>query len=345
MARKQSGEGLAEQLLEAHLQHELAHMSGEKLIEELRGDVARVFEAAQSIRMRDIVAPETVNAIIERHVVTRDVPAIVPEMAADFTTEVVGSQFHREVRPCDIISRDRLEELVDQVLLLREQRQELIDRMLEQPVYRELISNLLYQGIVRYIYEENLLSRSVPGISSALKFSSKMLNKAVSGLDEAWEKSVKGYISRNIETFSRQSAEFLAEHLTEDEMKASVMDAWDSFSGKSLGELQGGLGDVEWNEFVVIGYDFWLAFRKTDYFRQCYETVVNSLFEQYGDYSLAELAGEFNIDQQVVMTELEAVLPQASETLRANGIMEQLLRRRLERFYHSDEARSLLNSE
>lgn len=344
MAKKQST-ALADQLLEAHLQHELAHMSGEALVEELRQDVDLVFSAAESIRLRAVVSPQTINAIIQRHVVERDIPAIVPEMAADFTTELVGTQFHKDVRPCDIISRDRVEELTDQLLLLREQRQELIDRLLEQPVYREMIANLLYQGIVRYVYEENLLSRSVPGISSALKFSSRMLNKAVSGLDEAWEKSIKGYISRNVESFTRQSAEFLQEHLTEDEMKASAMDAWDSFSRKSLGELHGGLGEIEWNEFVVIGYDFWLAFRRTDYFRHCYETVVESLFEQYGDSSLAELAREFNIDQQVVMTELEAVLPQASETLRANGTMEKILRRRLERFYHSDEARSLLNSE
>ncbi|NIV31902.1 MAG: hypothetical protein GWN58_21175, partial [Anaerolineae bacterium] len=95
--------------------------------------------------------------------------------------------------------------------------------------------------IVRYVYEENLLSRRVPGVSSALKFSSKVLNKAVSGLDDVWEKSIKGYIARNVEKLARQSADFLAEQLTDEELKASVMDAWDTFSDRPLAELEHGL--------------------------------------------------------------------------------------------------------
>lgn len=341
MARKK-GQELSEELLERHVEHELAHWTDEKLLEDLREDVDLAFKAGEALRLRDLIDPDTVNEVIRRQVVERDVPAIIPEMAADFTNDIVGSQFHQNVRPGDLISRERMEEFVDQLLLLKEQRQELIDRLLEQPVYKELVANLLYQGIVRYIYEENLLSKNVPGIGSALRFSSKMLNKAVNGLDEAWEKSVKGYISRNVETMVRQSADFLAENLTDDELKASIMDAWDGFSEKSLSDLQSGLGEVEWSEFVVLGYDFWLAFRKTEYFRQCYETVVESLFQQYGDYSLTTLADEFNIDSRTVMTEVAAILPRVTEALRSNGVLESILRRRLRRFYESDAAQAVL---
>jgi len=333
---------LAQKLLDQHVAHEMAHLTGDRLLEELRLDVKLCFKAAESLRLRDIVDEDTVLGIIHRHVVERDIPAIVPEMAADFTNDIVGDAFHQQTTPGDIIARQQVEEFVDEALLLKDQREKLIDHLLGQPLYKDLVANILYEGIARYVYEENLISRKIPGVTSALRFSSKMINKAVSGFDDVWEKSLKGYISRNVESLVRESANFLSQNLTDEELKVSVMDAWDSFSDRSLAELQSGLGEVEWSEFVVIGYSFWLSFRKTDYFRQCYETVVESLYQQYGDYSLATLADEFNITQQTLMTEIEAVAPRLSKTLEANGVLEALIRRRLARFYEGEEVLGLL---
>ena len=336
--KKDEARQLAERLLEQHIQHELEHFSRDRVLDELGRDLDILLEAADAVTLRELVGPDTVKAIIARHTVEREIPAIVPEMAAEFTNHLVSQSFHRQATPADIINRDRIEGFVDELLLLREQREQLIDRVLEQPVYRDLVANLTFDAIVRYVYEENLFSRRVPGVSSALKFSSRMLNRAVSGLDEVWEKSIKGYISRNVEKFVKESADFLSENLTDDELKTSIMDAWDSFSGKSLDTLQNGLGEVEWSEFVVMGYDFWLSFRQTEYFRHCYETVVDRLFEQYGGYRMSTLLEEFNIDRRTVMAELQAVVPDALEALHANGVVEAMLRRRLERFYTSDAA-------
>lgn len=340
--KKEEARQLAEKLLEQHVQHEMAQFSRDRVLGELGQDLDIMLEAAEGVTLRQLVGPETIKAIIARQVVERDIPAIVPEMASEFTNHLVSQPFHRQATPADIISRDRIEGFVDELLLLREQREQLIDRLLEQPVYKDLVANLTFEAIVRYFYEENLFSRRVPGVSSALKFSSRMLNRAVSGLDEVWEKSIKGYISRNVEKFVKESADFLSENLTDDELRTSIMDAWDSFSGKSLDTLQSGLGEVEWSEFVVMGYDFWLSFRTTEYFRHCYETVVDRLFEQYGDYRMSTLLEEFNIDRDTVMTELEAVLPDVLDALRANGVVEAMLRRRLERFYNSEAALEVL---
>jgi hypothetical protein len=339
---KDEARQLADRLLEQHVQHELEHFSRDRVLDELGRDLDILLEATDAVTLRELVGPETVKAIIARQTVEREIPAIVPEMAAAFTNHLVSQPFHQQATPADIISRDRIEGFVDELLLLKEQREELIDRMLEQPVYKDLVANLTFEAIVRYVYEENLLSRRIPGVSSALKFSSRMLNKAVSGLDEVWEKSIKSYIARNVEKFVKDSADFLSENLTDEELKAGIMDARDSFSGKSLDTLQNGLGEVEWSEFVVMGYDFWLSFRRTEYFRHCYETVVDRLFEQYGDYRLASLLQEFNIDRATVMIELEAVLPDVLEALHDNGVLEAMLRRRLERFYTSDAALAVL---
>ena len=336
---------LAEKLLNQHLEHEMAHLDPKVLLEELRQDVDICFEATKDLTLNDVVQPESIKAIINRHVVERDMPPIALDMAAQFTADIVDADFHKATTPGDLVSRHQVEEFVDQALLLKDQREQLINVMLEQPLYKDMIANVLYEGIARYVYDENLISRKIPGVSSALKFSSKMLNKAVSGLDEAWEKSVKGYISRNVESLARHSARFLQENLTDEEIRISALDAWDRFAQKPMQELQAGLGDIEWREFVVLGYGYWLELRQTDYFRQCYETVVDNLFEEYGDRSLAELADEFTITPELIMTEAETVLPHGLENLRKNGLVEALLKRRLERFYLDKNTLALLKDE
>ncbi|NIV31901.1 MAG: hypothetical protein GWN58_21170, partial [Anaerolineae bacterium] len=125
MADGESEQVLA-RLLEAHVQHEMARMDSDALREDLEREVGNFLEASDNLRLNDVISAETVNAIIHRHTVERDMPAIIPEMAATFTQDVVGSEFHRTATPADLMDRQRVEAFVDQVLLLKEQRQKLI---------------------------------------------------------------------------------------------------------------------------------------------------------------------------------------------------------------------------
>ncbi|NIV31903.1 MAG: hypothetical protein GWN58_21180, partial [Anaerolineae bacterium] len=55
-------------------------------------------------------------------------------------------------------------------------------------------------------------------------------------------------------------------------------------------------------------------------------------FELYGDRTLGDLLNEFGIDQPTIMTELDAVLPRLLEALKTSGLLEGIVRRRLEGF-------------
>ena len=116
--KKDEARQLADRLLDQRVQHELAQFSRDRVLEELGRDLDILLEAADAITLREVVAPDTVKAIIARHTVERDMPAIIPEMAAEFTNHLVSQSFHRQATPSDIISRDRIEGFVDELLLL-----------------------------------------------------------------------------------------------------------------------------------------------------------------------------------------------------------------------------------
>jgi hypothetical protein len=218
-----------------------------------------------------------------------------------------------------------------------------ISEIMAHPVYQELVSNLVYQGVVNYLYEDNLLTKNVPGVGSMMKFGKRMANRAVPGLDESFERRFKAWLSDSLPGLIARSEQFLHKSLTDDELRDSVMAVWVSLEDRTVAELQEGLGDIQLQEFVVLGYEFWLQFRKTPYFEGCVEAVVTHLFELYGDRPLMDLLNDVGVNRELVMAEIDGYALPVIDVLREEGYLEALIRRRLTPFYTSAAAKKLLS--
>ncbi len=120
------------------------------------------------------------------------------------------------------------------------------------------------------------------------------------------------------------------------------MEIWDRFSNKPLGDLLKGMDSLDLSDFVVLGYEFWLRFRKTEYFKECYELVIDYFFEKYGDEDMAILLEDFNITHDRAIEEVKLFAPQALKVFRESGRLEAMLRKRLGSFYQSDAALACL---
>ncbi|WP_216642779.1 hypothetical protein [Hydrocarboniclastica marina] len=335
---------LADQLLERHVQHELGALSGERLLADLRGEIGEIFKLCEKATLRDMVSPEQINAVIKRNVVDLEIHGGIPELAGEMAQKVRAAPVQKKTRLRDLISAAQVGEFVDEALTLRHQRERLVEHLIEHPLYQELVAELVYHGVVNYIYEENMFSKNVPGIAATMKLGKRMFNKAVPGLDVTLEKNLKAYIGRSLPFLVRQSQLYINGALTDDEIKDTVMAVWSIFEDRTLAELQENVGELELQEFVVLGYEFWQSFRKTGYFKGCYEAVVAHLFDKYGDEPLQALLEDMGVTQAMVETEVEAFAPPLFDELRRRGYLEQILRRRLESFYHSQVALDILGS-
>ena len=245
----------------------------------------------------------------------------------------------------DIITRGQATGFVEEMLELRRQRERVISEIMAHPVYQELVSNVVYQGVVNYLYEDNLITKSVPGVGSMMKFGKRMANKAVPGLDETFERRLKAWLSDSLPGLINRSEQFLQKALSDDEVRDTVMAAWVAMEDRTLADLQEGLGDVELQTFVVLGYEFWLQFRKTDYFESCARAVVAHLFLKYGDRPLTDLLGDVGVTEDLIMAEVDAWAIPIIDVLREEGYVETLVRRRLAAFYNSAAARRILEQE
>lgn len=335
----------ASQLLELHVKHEVASLKGAKLRKFLNQEVSEVLDHAGAITLNRIASKEQVMETIQRVVVDMELDAGIPELAGEMATEVLNAPVQASTVLSDIITREQATGFVEEMLELRQQRERVISEIMAHPVYQELVSNVVYQGIVNYLYEDNLITKSVPGVGSMMKFGKRMANKAVPGLDETFERRLKAWLSDSLPGLISRSEQFLQRALSDDEVRDTVMAAWVAVEDRTVDELREGLGDVELQAFVVLGYEFWLQFRKTEYFEGCARAVVAHLFVKYGDRPLTDLLGDLGVTREVIMAEVDAWAIPVLDVLREEGYVEALVRRRLTAFYSSAAARKILEQE
>ncbi|WP_250655243.1 hypothetical protein [Alkalimarinus coralli] len=333
-----SPEDIANKLLELHIQHEMKAFDNAAFSTWLSEESETVFEWLRSTKLNQLVPQQSINDTIHKNVVEREIPGSIAEVAGEAASKLFTSGQHKNTQLNEIMTSHEVEEFVDKALELKEQRQEALNRIIDLPVYTDLISGVLYQAIVRYIYDNNIFSKKVPGVSSMLKFGSNVISKTVPKLEGAVEDNVKSYISNNLGLIITESKLFLENNMTDEELKTSAMDLWDLVETKSLGELQAGMDSLDLSEFVVLGYEFWLRFRKSAYFKRSYELIVAYFYDKYGDNDLSVLFDDFMITPQRITEEAERFAPQILDALRESGQLEELLRRRLASFYTSSEA-------
>ncbi|QSP93366.1 hypothetical protein LPB19_08960 [Marinobacter salinisoli] len=336
---------LANALLEQHVKHELAHFKGAKLQKYLAREVAALFTYADRVTLNRLSSPDQILGVIRRLVIDMDLDAGIPEIAGEMAAQVLNAPMQSHTRLKEILSRDQVTGFVEEALELKQHRERMISGIMAHPVYQELVANVVYQGLVTYLYEDNLITKSVPGVGSMMKFGKKMANKAVPGLDESFERRIKTWLSDSLPGLISRSEAFLHRALTDDEVRDTVMAAWIGVEDLSIQELNEGLGDIQLQEFVVLGYEFWLSFRETPYFEACCAAVVNHLFEQYGDRPIAELLQDVGVTETMVVAEVETLVLPLVDVLREEGYLEEALRRRLSSFYRSAAVKKILEPE
>ena len=333
---------LVDTLFEAHVKHEVAALKGAKLKKFLEQEVDELLGYAEKVPLGRLISPEQVMGVIKRIAVNMELDAGIPELAAEMAAEVLKAPVQADTTLGEILSREQASGFIEEALELRQQRERIISEIMAHPVYQELVSNVVYHGLVNYLYEDNLITRSVPGVGSVMKFGKKMANRAVPGLDETFERRIKAWLAESLPGLIVRSEQFLHRALTDDELRDSVMAAWVSLENQTIAELQDGLGEVELQEFVVLGYDFWLNFRKTAYFEGCARAVVEHLFAKYGDRPVMDLLNDIGVTREVIVTEIAELGLPIIDVLHKEGYMEALVRRRLGSFYKSAAAKKLL---
>jgi hypothetical protein len=126
-------------------------------------------------------------------------------------------------------------------------------------------------------------------------------------------------------------------------MIALTDQVWNSISKTPLSEYFNTIDSNDMEDFLLIGYDFWLHFRKTPYFENIYKELVSYFFKKYGDNEIDIIIEDVGINEDMVINDIIHIISPAIETALNIGYLEERIRCRLESFYLSEKTASLIN--
>jgi len=330
------------QLLEAHVAHELSRFKDGCYKQTIEEEVSAVFEWVKKIKLKDVVTADQILGIIARNVVELPVAGGVTELTGEMSQKVLASSHNKKTSLEDIFARKQYDDIVDKAVSLKKARKDLIRRFVTSPVYSQQISEVLFIGIKEYMLEENIIAKKVPGISSLIKVGKFAVNKTMHSLEVAIENKVKSYIESNLDNTIKRSERSLNEYFSKTRIVDTGEEIWKSVAKTKLNEYFSTIDANDMEDFIIIGYDFWHHFRKTKYFKGIYTELVKYFFKKYGSRELDVIIGDVGVTREMVICELNKIIAPGIEKALSMGYLEERIRARLESFYFSKKAASLI---
>ena len=333
---------VAEQLLEQHIEFELEALTGKDLQPTLRSEVGRWFELAEETPLNQFVTQRRCVASFKRLLVKAEIPASAAELGISFMVRFAQQVEAAGIDVQAVIGRDRFVELVELAASLNEPRRRLFKELFNHPLYGELISSLIYQALVNYLVEDNLISQKVPGVGSMLKLGRKAATRAVPGLDATLERQLNGYIKRYLPSLIKSSERFVERIVSDEALANRISAAWPEFASRQFADMGHGLDPADAERFGAWGRRYWDELRRSEHFTAMGEKLIGHLFEHYGNEPVSVLLDDLGITRSMVSQEVLAFVPPLLKRLRMTGYLAELLRRRLGPFYESAAVTKIL---
>jgi len=334
MTQSKSLDPRARVLLEAHVGFEIEQWKGKGAAKRLRGEIDTIWAWAEKTPLQALVDVDSVRGAAERLALDMDLPDRLAAVIGAIADDLIRLDINKTTRVQDVVDESLFEEGVSLFVELEELRSRLIKRLLDSPVYTALASDVLYQGIKDYIFADSGAIKSIPGVSSLIKGSTSAVSKRLPGLEAQVEKRVRAYIENNTAKTLARSEELLLESLDETRIRAIAAEIWSEIHDSPL-SIDDVIDADELQKLVDYGLRVWKELRQTQYLGELVDQAVVSYFERYGDTPITELLSHVGVDRDLLCQEADTLAPVVIEGLAQSGLLEPLVRGRLEAFYSS----------
>lgn len=331
----------AGQLLDAHVKFMIDQLNGDALQQNIEDELDHALEAAEKITLNEAVSREQIKQTVKNYAVDLDLHGGIPELIGDLARTLYAHKIHDQTTLADLVTDQQFADILEQVLAMKDLREKIIKRSIGNPLFGALASDVLYNGIKGYI-SDNPLTKNSKMAASALSIGKSLLSKASPGLEHAVEEGVKRYIKGNIKATQKQTEHFIRARIEDDSVRDHATELWDAAKEQKVSLFRDYISSRDLEEGFVTGYEYWRKLRRTDYYWAVIEICIDGFFDKYGDSSLREILDEVGIHREMMLEEAMRFAPPVIKMLKKKKLLEPRIRRQLERFYMSDEAKAIL---
>jgi hypothetical protein len=324
-------------LLEAQIEFVLAQLGPDHFAGLVEVEVDNALSAAGELVLDRLVSRDQIKSTARKYATAMSIPGSIPELAGEIAARVYGHRAQDENRIGEVIGTEQIEALAAKLLELPL----VSERLPESPLAISAVSWWLHRIALDVAMHNRELAERVPGLSSLLAAGGQIAGTVAPGARAELDLRLRELAERGARLLLRRaSAPGRSGH--EQPMYGAVLDLWYERVDEPMSSLREYLSQDDLEDLLVLGYEFWLAFRGTAYLHALLDEGVDFFFDKYGEFTLRELLEEFGISREDMVDEALRFAPPAIEVLSDNGMLAAFLRRRLEPFFLSDEVLTLL---
>lgn len=328
---------LAHRLLEAHVAFHVAELRGPGFAALVEREIDHALHDAAKLTLEQVVSREHVKAVAAKYVARFELPGAIPDVVGEVAVRVRAHDAN-DVELGELLPRRHVAAAASKIGELRAVREWLAVQITESSSVQAWLAGYL-RALMAGAVDSNLrLAKKVPGVSLGLSLGGKIAGGAVREADQRSREMAE----QAAVAILQRSRENILTSLTDDDVEAAVLEVWDGASGRPVRALLDAIDDDDLVDVASILYDGWLDVRGAAYLTALVDTGVDYIFDTYGELTLDALLGEFGIDRADLVEEAMRFAPDALAALDEKGVLADAIRRQLQRFYDSPQAREIL---
>ena len=336
MAPKKMNEKAAK-LLDAHVAFVIEQVTGDSFSDLVEEHVDAALEDVSKLKLKDVVSAKQVKQTARFYAAEMDIAPGIPELVGDISRRVYNHPGHDRTRLEDLLSDKEFREFARKIAEMKELRERIIREAISNPMYADMIGDVLYHGIKNYL-ANNPLTKNIPGAQSLMKIGKGLMDKTTPNLEEG----LKKYVNQNTASSLRESEHFLHKHLNDDAIYDSAVDIWTKIKHQKVNEFKQYIAEDDVEDAFVIGFDYWRSLREKDYYTGFIDAGVDFFFEKYGSSTLTELLDEVGVSRDMIVRDVMHYVPGVLKALQKKKLLDGVVRRGLEPFYASETAAGIL---
>ncbi|MBK9328655.1 MAG: hypothetical protein IPM95_04905 [Sphingobacteriales bacterium] len=318
-------------IYEAHVAFELEQFSKKNIKANIREDAGAVYQWLEKVKLKDIADAETVKGFLERNVKHYELSEEQKEYALD-----LAKHLHKEAKQSkhtvsDYLSEKRYNEIADKLIAQKEWREELIENMVKNPVYGEIIADTLYDGIKAFASQSGPSNETVGG--SLFNLGKGILGAALSGVSDTIDKNIKKFIADNLSKTLKQSEQHLKDRFSDAKLRASSKSIWHKIEDVKISGVAKKIKFEDIEGSLEIGEQVVKDLLKNAAVKEISEIVIDHFFEYCNNKTVADLLNENGITQQKVIKETEEFAVPVLEKALKDGFLQERIEARLKKFY------------
>ena len=324
----------AQALLELQLSFIEQHLQQKDTI---TTEVMGFFDWFREQNIASLWQSEQINALLQQQILATPATSHLVEQIEEHIALALQHPQNEHTTVEDVLPVETIDQIAKYISSKTEHRHKLIKKMVNNPAYTELMTNIVQQSIQDYL--DNSMTKKIPGVGSFMKMGKAVVERAT---DSSLEDTLRNYLHKNIHKISTLSEKLINLHFDDEKLYHLQAKIWHAIKKAPLSTLKHYILIEDLPHTVSMGEKIWDHIRQTPYMQEQVSFGVNAWLERHQHDTFAKLMLDLNIDSQLLRKELyELVMPIIQHLVETDYLLERT-RYYLTQFYQSEDVQNIL---